>query len=201
MDLKEISKIAKKYMDKNDIAHGWDHVQRVYNLCVKIGEKEGADMEVLKLAALLHDVGIYEDRKNHEIVSSRIAEKLLSDYEKREKVVYCIKNHRFSKGKKVDTLEAKILQDADRLDVLGAMGIVRTMVYTGCKNRPVHIPGKEISDVYTGESDTAINHFYEKLLKIKDSLNTNTAIRMAEERDKYMRDFLEEFFAEWDGER
>lgn len=201
MDLNEIRKIAKDYMDKNDGAHGWDHVQRVYNLCVNIGEKEGGDLDILERAALLHDVGINEDRKNHEKVSARIARDLLSDYDKVDDVVYCIECHRFSKNMKPETLEAKILQDADRLDVLGAMGIIRTMVYTGYVNRPVHIPGKKFSENYDGKSETAINHFYEKLFKIKDSLNTKTAKKMAEKRHQYMENFLEEFFEEWDGNR
>ena len=201
MDLKEIKKISKKYMDKNDGAHDWGHVQRVYNLCIKIGKEEGGDLEVLERAALLHDVGISEDRKNHEKVSASIARDLLKNYEKVEEVAYCIECHRFSKGIKPETLEAEILQDADRLDVTGAMGITRTMVYTGNFNRPVHIPGKEVSPEYNGKSDTAIEHFYHKLLKIKDNLNTETAKEMAKHRHSYMESFLEEFFAEWDGKR
>ena len=201
MDLKKIKEISREYMEKCDGAHGWDHVQRVYNLCIKIGEKEGGDIGVLKRAALLHDVGIYEDRENHEIVSARIAEDLLKDYDKVDDVIYCIKTHRFSKGIHPETLEAMILQDADRLDVLGAMGITRTMIYTGYVNRPVYIPDKNSSKEYNGNSETAIDHFYEKLFKIKDRLNTGTAKNMGRRRHEYMEGFLEEFFAEWDGKK
>jgi len=201
MDLEKIKQISKEYMEKNDGAHGWDHVQRVYNLCVRIGEKEGADLDVLERAALLHDVGISEDRKNHEKISARIARDLLKDYEKVDEVAYCIECHRFSKDIEPETIEAMILQDADRLDVLGAMGIMRTMVFTGHMDRPVHIPGKSPREKYNGKSETAIHHFYEKLLKVKDTLNTETAREMASKRHEYMEGFLDEFFAEWDGER
>lgn len=201
MDLNEIRKISKQYMDRNDGAHGWDHVTRVYNLCVKIGKEEGADLEILKLAALLHDIGISKDRENHEKVSVELAKEILKDYDKMEEVLHCIDVHRFSKDLEPKTLEAKILQDADRLDVCGAVGIVRTMVYTGYVNRPVHIPGKKFSENYDGESETAVDHVYEKLLKIKDRLNTDTARKMAEHRHKFIEDFMEEFFEEWDGKR
>ena len=201
MDIEKVKSIAKKYMERNDGAHNWDHVLRVYNLCMKIGEEEGADLEVLKLAALLHDIGIFKDRKNHEKVSAEMAREILEDYDKKESVIHCIEAHRFSKQIKPKTLEAKILQDADRLDVLGAIGIVRAMIYSGENNRPVYIPEKSISDTYNGESETAIDHFYEKLLKIKDTLNTETAKKIAEHRHEFMEMFLEEFFDEWDGRR
>jgi len=201
MDLEEIKKIAKEHMEKNDLAHGWNHTERVYNLCIKIGEKEGADLEVLKLAALLHDIGINRDRKNHEKVSAEMTKDILQGYSKLEDVLYCIESHRFSKGIVPKTLEAKILQDADRLDVLGAMGIIRTMTYTGHVNRPVHIPGKSISHVYTGESDSAVDHIYEKLMKIKDRMNTRTGKKIAEKRHEFVENFMSQFFAEWDGER
>ena len=203
MDLEEIKKMAKTYSDKNDMMHGWDHIMRVYDLCVKIGKEEGADLEVLKVAALLHDIGISKGRENHEKVGAEIAKKLLEDYdkEKKENIVHCIETHRFSKGLKPKTLEAKILQDADRLDAIGAIGIMRTMVHAGFFNRPVHIPGKNISTAYNGNSETTIDHFYEKLLKIKDTLNTKTAKEMAKHRHEFMESFLNEFFDEWDGKK
>ncbi len=201
MDLEEVRKTARMHMEKNDVAHGWDHVERVYNLCMKIGEKEGADLGVLKLAALLHDIGISRDRENHEKVSAEMAKDILHGYEKMEDVVYCIESHRFSKGIVPMTLEAKVLQDADRLDVCGAMGITRTMTYTGAVKRPVHIPGKKISHTYTGESASAVDHVYEKLMKVKDRMNTKTGKEIAEKRHEFMEKFMEQFFAEWEGER
>lgn len=201
MDLEEIGRIAKGYMDRNDIMHGWDHTLRVYNMCLRIGRDEGADLEVLGLAALLHDTGIHMDRENHEKASAKIAGEVLKGYEKMDQVVYCIESHRFSKGMKAETLEARILQDSDRLDAMGAMGITRNMVHSGFFRRPVYLPEKEISRTYNGKSETSIDHFYEKLLKIKDTLNTETAKRIAEHRHAYMENFLEEFFAEWDGRR
>ena len=203
MDLEKIKKIAKKYSDKNDPIHRWDHVMRVYNLCMKIGKREGADLEVLKIASLLHDIGVWKDRKNHEKVGAEMAKKILKDYdkEKRENVIHCIEFHRFSKGLKPKTLEAKILQDADRLDAMGAIGIMRTMVHAGFFNMPVYIPGKNISTTYSGNSETTIDHFYEKILKIKDTLNTKTAREMAKHRHEFMEFFLKEFFEEWRGRK
>jgi len=203
MDLEEIKRVAKTYLDKNDMMHGWDHVMRVYDLCVKIGKEEGADLEVLKIAALLHDIGISKGRENHEKIGAEIAKEILRGYdrEKKENIIHCIEAHRFSKGLKPETLEAKILQDADRLDALGAIGIARTMVHAGFFNMPVYKPNKEISTRYNGKSETTIDHFYEKLLKIKDSLNTKTAKEMAKHRHEFMEFFLNEFFDEWDGKK
>jgi len=203
MDLEKIKKIAKKYSDKNDPIHRWDHVMRVYNLCMKIGKREGADLEVLKIASLLHDIGVWKDRKNHEKVGAEMAKKILKDYdkEKRENVIHCIEFHRFSKGLKPKTLEAKILQDADRLDVLGAIGIGSVFTYSGFFNRPIYSPDKKISTVYRGDSETTIDHFYEKILKIKDTLNTKTAREIAEHRHEFVLLFLKEFFEEWDGRK
>lgn len=203
MDFEKIRKIAKEHMDKNDVMHGWDHVLRVKNLCMKIGEKERANLEVLELASLLHDIGIYKGRENHEKTSADMAREILKDYdeEKKEKIIHCIESHRFSKGLKSKTLEAKILQDADRIDALGAIGITRAMVHAGFFKRPIYIPEKEISQNYSGKSETSIDHFYEKLLKMKDTLNTKTAKEIAEKRHNFMEYFLEEFFEEWEGKR
>ena len=199
MDIKKIKELAKNYSNKNDMVHRWDHVLRVYKLCMKIGEKEGADLEVLKIAALLHDIGVWKDRKNHEKIGAEMAKEILKDYdkEKKENVIHCIEVHRFSKGLEPKTIEAKILQDADRLDVLGAIGIARVFAYSGVLNRPIHIPDEKISNVYTGESKTSIGHFYEKILKIKDTLNTETAREIAEHRHEFIEFFLNEFFDEW----
>lgn len=197
MDLEEIKRIAKEHSDKNDITHGWDHVQRVYNLCVKIGKAEGADLEVLKLASLLHDIGMHIDQKNHERVSAEMAKDILNGYEKIEDVIYCIESHRFSKGIKPKTLEAEVLQDSDRLDAIGAMGISRVLGYTGHLGRPFHIPERKI----IGDRKTAVDIFYGKTLRIKEGMNTDTARKIAEKRHKFVENFMSEFFAEWDGER
>ncbi|MCD6477527.1 MAG: HD domain-containing protein [Candidatus Aenigmarchaeota archaeon] len=204
MDIEKVKEIARKYYDSNDPMHGWDHIIRVYNLCMNIGKKEGADLEVLGLAALLHDIGISRGRDNHEKTGAVMAEEILKDYkdeERKKNVIHCIESHRFSKGIKPRTLEAEILQDADRLDAIGAIGIVRAMVHSGYFRRPIYIPDKKISMNYNGKSETAIDHFYEKLLKIKDSLNTRTAREIAEHRHKFMEIFLREFFDEWDGKK
>lgn len=201
-----LKKIAKKYVEQiKDISHQWDHVERVFNLCKTIGRKEGADMEILLTAALFHDTGYIQGKENHEKRSAEISERELKkigfDKEKIDKIKAVILEHRSSKKEKPTSLESKILQDADRLDCIGAMGLVRTFTYSGFNKRPIYDPKKRQKSDYDGYSETAINHVYEKLLKIKDRLNTETARKIAEQRHKFMENFLEEFFAEWSGKK
>ena len=128
--------------------------------------------------------------------------------EMQERVVHVISQISY-KGKDSvvpDTIEGKIVQDADRLDAIGAIGIGRAFAYGGSKARPMHVPGEDFledmdADTYYNHENTTINHFYEKLLLLKDMMNTQTARDLAEGRHRYMEDFLDEFYAEWDGQR
>lgn len=176
-------KIASELM-KNP-THDFEHAQRVCSIAIRLAREEKADEDVVKAAALLHDVGYSLDEKEHESKSIEVAKSLLemTDFPKgkREKVLSCIREHRFSKGGKAASLEAKIVQDADRLDALGAVGIARCFLWSG-EHRKVL---KE-----------AVKHFDEKLLKLRDTMNTEGGKRMAEERHKFMLDFLEELECE-----
>ncbi len=184
------------------------HVERVYRLALRIAGELGAgvDLDVLKAAALLHDVaramedeGLVED---HAREGARIAREILARVgfprEKIERVAYCIEVHRFRSGVKPETLEAQILQDADRLDMLGAVGIARAFARGGWSNVPLHDPSRPPKERYDGRSETVVNHLYEKVLKIRDTLNTEPARRIAERRHRFVEEFLERFLREWE---
>ena len=184
--------------------HDFFHIQRVYNLCLKLGKKLNADLEILKAAALLHDVAYMQEKegkvRDHAEKSAEIAKSLLLEVgfpkEKIESVVYAIKIHGFRKQIKPKTLEAKILQDADRLDAIGAIGIARCFVDSGLRNQILWDPKVKPKKAYD-KSHSAINHFYEKLLKIKDQLNLKESQKLAEKKHRFMLQFLDEFYKEW----
>lgn len=190
--------------------HDRSHVERVYKLALRIAREVGepVDLDVLKAAALLHDVaramedeGLVEDHaKEGAAIARTVLTRLGFPPEKIDKVCECIETHRFRKGVKPVSIEAKILQDADRLDMLGAVGIARAFARGGWANTPLHDPSKPPKREYDGRSETVVNHFYEKILKIKDTLNTEPARRIAEERHRFVEEFLERFLREWDGE-
>lgn len=207
----EALSFVKAFFDKEFSGHDYFHTLRVYHMATRIAQDEGADVETVQLAALLHDV---DDRKlspetcegkdnarrflrEHGVEAARI-----------EEICRIIGEISFAGKDSVipETLEGKCAQDADRLDAIGAIGIARAFAYGGHHNRLMFHPeilpnldmGKE--EYYKSES-TTINHFYEKLLLLSGMMNTKTAKKIAEERDRYMREFLGEFFAEWNGER
>ncbi|MCX6776779.1 MAG: HD domain-containing protein [Candidatus Micrarchaeota archaeon] len=171
-------KIASELM--KDPTHDFEHAKRVCSIAIHLAREEKADEDVVKAAALLHDVGYSLDGEGHEKKSLEIAESLLgmTDFpqKKRDNVLECVRTHRFSRGGEAMSLEAKILQDADRLDAIGAVGIARCFLWSG-EHRKV------LKD--------AVKHFDEKLLKLKDTMNTESGRRMAEERHRFMLEFLE----------
>jgi len=203
----ELRKKVKEYMESGG-SHEFSHVERVYNLAVKIAENEKADLDIIKAAALLHDIArIKEDNgeiKCHAEEGAKIAGEILekTDFPK-EKIVHvceCIRVHRFSKGLKAETKEAMIIQDADRLDALGAIAIARIFAYGGKKGRIMHLPDIKPRENSDGESKTSFIHFYEKILKIKPEIfNTITAKRIAKHRYKFVKKFMKEFLEEWEG--
>ncbi len=197
--IEEVMKFAKKHLEENDPMHSWPHTKRVYNLCTDIGKKEGADLEVLKRAALLHDIGMHIDRDNHAKVSAKLAEEVLEGFDKKEEVLNCIKSHRFANDIKAETVEAKVLQDADDLDAMGATGIARAMAHSGAFDRPIYTPERG-GEEYNGNSESAAAHIREKLLKIKENLNTITAKDMANKRHTFIEKYLEQLEKEYRGE-
>lgn len=189
--------------------HDRSHVQRVYNLALKIAEEERADLDIVKAAVLLHDIArALEDEgkvEDHAVESAKMAKKILKDVhfpeQKAVEVVHCIETHRFKKGAKAETLEAKILQDADRLDILGAVGIARVFARGGWSNMPIHDPSIPPKKKYDGKSLTSVNHICEKILKVKDTVNTKAARRIAKERHAFVQEFLNRLLGEWRGEK
>ncbi|MBS7637804.1 HD domain-containing protein [Candidatus Bathyarchaeota archaeon] len=185
--------------------HDRYHVERVHGMAMRIAAEEGADMDVVRAAALLHDVarameeeGMVED---HAAEGAKIAEGILRDAgfpeEKISRVLECIRAHRFRRGETAESVEARVLQDADRLDALGAIGIARVFSRGGWENKPIHDPLIPPKERYDGESLTSVNHIYEKILRLRDELNTDTARRISEERHRFVEQFLERFLREW----
>ncbi|MBQ7667969.1 MAG: HD domain-containing protein [Clostridia bacterium] len=202
-------KFAEDFFKNDFSGHDFYHTLRVYNLAKYILTFEKGDNELVLLSALLHDVDDYKlvGKQEEKFINAKTFLRSKNyDEERIEKICHIISQVSF-KGKDTvtpDTLEGMVVQDADRLDAIGAIGIGRTFAYSGNHNTPMHIPGAKFNfdmnaTEYYNTTRTTINHFYEKLLKLKDMMNTNTAKKMAEHRHKYMEDFLTEFYAEWDG--
>lgn len=206
----KIKKEAKNIFSKAKGSHDWEHTQRVCNLCVFIGEKEKADMEILQLAAILHDIGRNcQDKSNGKICHAErgavLAEKLLEKYslekEKIDRIIHCIESHRFRNNKIPQSKEAKTLYDADKLDAIGATGIGRAFLFAGEVGARLHNNDVDIEKTkpYSKE-DTAYREFMVKLIRIKDKMLTQEGKSIAEERHNFMVDFFDRLNKEVDGE-
>lgn len=204
----QIAKSVKEHCQHDSSGHDWWHIHRVVNLAKQIGKNEDADLNLVELAALLHDLDDWKLSTNSQ-ENLPNARKLLTEQGATadfiEKVITIINEVSF-KGAGVDTkpttIEAMVVQDADRLDAIGAIGIARTFAYGGHKNQPIHDPNLRPSlhndfEEYKKTRTSTINHFYEKLLLLKDRLNTQTAKKLAVQRHQFMEQFLEQFYAEW----
>lgn len=198
--LSKMTRKVKRVLEGRDPAHDFQHIKRVYKNTEVIGLQEGADMDILLPAALLHDLVVYPkgSAKTSKSAddSADMAENLLHRYgysrNKIEKICYCIRTHSYSKRLIPSTLEGKILQDADRLDALGAIGIARTFSVGGSENRTFYHPddpfwrsGRELND-----KEWTLDHFQTKLLKLKKSMYTKTASEMASKRANFMELFI-----------
>jgi uncharacterized protein len=193
--------------------HDWHHTDRVRRTALAIAREENADLLVVELAALLHDVADWKFAGGDHLAGPRAARQWLAQNEADpalvEHVVQIVAGLSF-KGAGVPTpmatLEGQIVQDADRLDAIGAIGIARTFAYGGHKGQPLYDPNQppqphDSFAAYKQGSGSTINHFYEKLLLLKDRLNTAAARRLAAERHRFLEQFLEQFLAEWNAER
>lgn len=179
--------------------HDWWHIERVRRLALTIAKEEGADLFICEMAALLHDVA---DRKFNpslaiglQIVGSWLDSQAVAT-EAKEHILAIISQMSFTsyrQGKRVTTLEGQVVQDADRLDAIGAIGIARTMAYSGHTGRLIYNPD--------GDEETAIRHFDDKLLRLKELMNTSYGKALAEQRHEFMLSYLEQFYAEWTGKR
>lgn len=202
-------KFVKEIFADDSSGHDYYHTIRVYKLATKIAEQEKADINIVQLAALLHDVDdiklspeTYSTKKN--AVDFMTANQVSSDII--DRVCKIIGQVSFAGMDSVvpDTLEGKCVQDADRLDAIGAIGIARTFAYGGSIGRKIYDPeikpraGINSKDYQKTQNSTSINHFYEKLLLLKDMMNTTTGRKLAEHRQAVMETFLDEFMEEWE---
>lgn len=204
---------VKQKLKDAEGGHDWFHTERVYNNALLIAENEVCDKTVVKLGALLHDVADSKFHNGDETIGPKIASEFLASEEVTDEiishVVNIIENLSFKGGhnqNKFSSMELDIVQDADRLDAIGAIGIARTFNYGGFKNRPLYNPNiapnlHMSKEEYKNSEAPTINHFYEKLLLLKDKMNTETGKKIAQERHRYMEGFLSQFYAEWDGEK
>lgn len=191
-------------------SHDFSHTERVLLNALNISENEGIDLDIVTASALLHDIARLEEQKNpnlcHADKGAEIANQILlnSNFpkEKIEKVCECIKYHRYSKGLVPELKEAKILQDADRLDALGAICIARIFHYGGRLNRKMHDSKLKAKTEYNSDSDSCLIHFYEKILKITpESFHTIKAREIAKSRYNYTQEYVNQFINEWEGKR
>ncbi|MDP2741538.1 MAG: HD domain-containing protein [bacterium] len=206
----KIKEEAKKMLVGINSCHEWEHTERVYNLAIKMGKKENADLEILGLAAVLHDIARKEqDESNGKICHAErgaiLAKEILERYgfqkEKREDITHCIEAHRYRNEKKPETKEAKILYDADKLDAIGAIGIGRAFSFAGHIGAKIHNKNvdPEKTEAYSTD-DTAYREYLVKLKHIKDKMLTAEGKRIAEERHKFMEHFFDRLNKEVDGE-
>ena len=207
--IEKTKEFVKEKCSGESSGHDWFHIYRVYNTAKYIAKKENADLFIVEMTALLHDIDDWkftESTETNTTVTENFLKSLNISQEIISKIIIIIKTMSY-KGGIVDstqnTIEGMIVQDADRLDAIGAIGIARTFAYGGSKNRIIYDPDikplkfSSLEEFKNLENHT-INHFYEKLLKLKDLMNTDTAKKLAEKRHRFMEDFLDEFFLEWE---
>jgi uncharacterized protein len=205
---------VKETLQNAEGGHDWFHIQRVFNNSILISKEENVNILVVSLGALLHDIADAKFNDGNESLGPKMAENfMLSINVPTETINHVVKIIKFSsfkaglsdgkiKKKLFTSKELQVVQDADRLDAIGAIGIARAFNYGGFKNRMLYDPNippnlDMTKEEYKNSTAPTINHFYEKLLLLKDKMNTNTGKRIAKERHQYMVDYLEQFYNEW----
>ncbi|MFC6877306.1 HD domain-containing protein [Flavobacterium myungsuense] len=204
---------VKHELKDSEGGHDWFHIERVYKNALSISKNEKCDATVVALSALLHDIADSKFHNGDENIGPKKAREFLESQSVSEEIIFhvvsIIKNISYKGGnfeKQFQSIELDIVQDADRLDAIGAIGIARTFNYGGFKNRPLYnpiiAPNLHMSkEEYKNSDAPTLNHFYEKLLLLKDKMNTETGKRIAHDRHHFMELFLSQFYAEWDGEK
>ena len=200
---------VKETLRNAEGGHDWFHIQRVHNNALQIAQNEEADNFVVALGALLHDIADSKFHNGDETVGPKVALEFLHKQEVSgevtDHVIKIIENISFKGGnhaRDFSSPELDIVQDADRLDALGAIGIARTFNYGGFKGRSLYNPAIKpnlwmTKEEYKASNAPTINHFYEKLLLLRDRMNTETGRKLAEERHQFMEQFLQQFYKEW----
>ena len=195
--IESLKKIAKSKLGKNDPAHDFEHVMRVYRNAQIISKNENGNEKLILSAVLLHDIIKIKNRKNSALKSAKVSEIILKEncfLDDEIKIISdAIKEHSFSKGKIPSTIEGKILQDADRLDAIGAIGLARVFSFSGSNNRPFYDPKDPFSkNRNLNDNKWTIDHFYEKLLFLEGKMNTKTGKLLAKKRTIILKNFLKE---------
>jgi len=203
---------VEKELANDGSGHDWWHIYRVWSLAKKMAQTENADLTVVELSALLHDIADWKFNNGDESAGSKKVANWLSQNDADQKLIdaVCeIISTLSYKGAGVATpmrtIEGKVVQDADRLDAIGAIGIARTFAYGGNKNRLLYHPDEppvmhKDFEEYKKNKGHTVNHFYEKLLLLKNRMNTQSAKKIAEKRHLFMEDYLNRFFKEWNGD-
>jgi len=217
MNNNEVIDITIKYVKKElqgaEGGHDWWHIERVWRNAKLISRSEHIDIFIVELAALLHDIADTKFHNGDENIGPEKAKQFLESLSVEKEIIVhvenIIRNISFKGGnftKDFNSPELAVVQDADRLDAIGAIGIARAFNYGGFKNREIYNPSiapdlKMNKETYKKSNAPTINHFYEKLLLLKGLMNTKTGKKLAEERHRFMQFFLEEFYSEWEGKR
>ncbi len=209
--LTKTEEYVKKEMLNESTGHDWFHIRRVLDNALKITKKEGGDLFIIKMSALLHDIGDPKLHNGDETAAKRIVgnwlEKMEMNKEEINSILYIIENLSFSKSLKNQhikkTKEFMIVQDADRLDAIGAIAIARVFAYGGATGRNIYNPKFNPRNVnyenYKNGSRDSFSHFYEKIILLKDMLNTKTAKKIGEKRHKFLEKYIKQFLSEWEG--
>lgn len=211
--IKNTEAFVKNALKDAEGGHDWFHILRVWNNAKRISKNENVDGFVVELGALLHDIADSKFHGGDETIGPKIARDFLESQQVDESIIVhienIISNISFKGGnfkQQFNSPELEVIQDADRLDAIGAVGIARTFNYGGFKNRPLYNPEiapnlNQSKEAYKNSEAPTINHFYEKLLLLKDRMNTVTGKGIAEERHQFMEHFLTQFYDEWEGKK
>lgn len=207
--LAKIYRIAEAHFANAPGSHDWEHTLRVHRLCLKIGPREDADMLVLEASAYLHDIGrSAQDKSNgsicHAIKGAEMAVRILSDLpievERRENIVHSVRSHRFRDGHLPNTIEARVLFDADKLDAIGAVGVARAYLFAGELGACLHNPNIAADDALPySRNDTGYREYMVKLSSIRQRMITRVGKRLAEDRHAFMETFFDRFLNEYEG--
>ena len=209
--LKNIKKIAQKMLDGARGSHDWEHTLRVYRLCDRIGSAEGVDMDVLRIAAYLHDIGRrFQDDSSGAVCHAEkgaqmawpVVKTLPLSEEQKQNVIHCIRSHRYRGNHSPKTKEAKVLFDADKLDAIGAVGVARAYLFAGEVGARLHNSDVDVEKAKSYSiNDTGFREFKVKLCKIRDRIVTDEGRRLANKRHDFMEQFFKRFIQEYKGER